>query len=101
MRIRDPIGISLVGLSIVLFVIPWLPSVGLFRSGGMQVMFVMALSIFCCLSILILMIKRGRKGLWLLVGLIPVGYWTALYLYLIFYGSVLCPFLAPNPACDF
>src|SRR5580698_5102066 len=101
MRIRDPFGISLVSLSVVLFAILWLPRLDVDRFGRMWTTPIpsvaLALFVLCSLSLLVLIIRRGRRGLWLLIGLIPAAYWPSLLTGFL----VACPFLAPNPACDF
>ena len=101
MRIKDPIGISLVVVSLILFIIPWLPGASLFGNSGERSMVVVTLAILCFLSLLILIIQRGWRGMWLLIGLIPSAYWPAQFLLFFFHFSVLCRFfLAPNPQCD-
>lgn len=100
MRFRDPLGISMVGMSAASFLILWLPRLDVGRFGTMWMTpipyVVMTLSILCSIILLILIIKRRRKGLWLLIGLLLAAYWPTLVLFFL----VACPFLAPYPACD-
>jgi hypothetical protein len=100
-RLKDPIGISLVILSVILYVVPWLPRLDVHRFGAMGTtdipMLVFTLSILCSLALLVLIITCGRKALWLLIGLVLAAYHPTMFLRSI----VACQFMAPNPACDF
>jgi hypothetical protein len=74
---RAYVDFALVVASILLFAAEWLPRATIFILQPFAYLLGSA-SLFCGLVLVAELVAQGKKGIWLLIGILPALYWPAL-----------------------
>jgi hypothetical protein len=94
LTLREPLDVVLVVASVIFFVFPWSVLYLWVPVSVQHMLFTLylldiAMSCVCLIALVFQIVRQTKKNIWLLLALVPAGYWPA---FLVFYLYLGCSF---------
>jgi|ERR1700682_1554736 len=88
LTLREPLDVVLVVASVISSILPWVPVSG--QQAYLDLfLFTIGMSYVCLIALVVQIVRQAKKSIWLLLALVPAGYWPA---FLFFYLYLGCSF---------